>query len=140
MFNLGTRVGTIIDLSSGSGSNVTALCIRAQRLQLRLQCIAALTGPSCLAVSQFSSDVIYNPPCGVSPLPGLLGLLGLLLSDRRSSAQTVRAADVGKAPCRMSSNRTGRVFTSTRLLEGGGGALRVREQLGINGILRQVSL
>ena len=33
-------------------------------VHMRCQCIAALTGPSCLAVSQFCSDVIYMwGPC-----------------------------------------------------------------------------
>lgn len=51
-------------------------------VHLRRQCIAALTGPSCLAVFQFCSDVIYK----LSGLPHF--------NDGQGNRITHRAADV----------------------------------------------
>lgn len=68
------------------------------RVHLRRRCVAALTGPSCLAVSQFCSDVIYKLP-------------GLPLIDVNTPAD--RAADVKRSVSDVRWSEGTRVYIET---------------------------
>lgn len=107
------------------------MAARRVRPAVRLRRVAASTGPSCLAVSQLSSDAIERTRPAVLPLTG------------GGAGAAGGAADVGSPSRRIPDNRPDVVFTSThsenrrgraRAADSNAGA----DERGINGISPQI--